>query len=129
MKIIFVLLSGILISAPALAADIFRCQFQADEKTGTRNGSIEINTPDVGAKVLYLANGELVFALPNVSGSTAQLDLYVGSGCDGCTAVRFYQSDVFQKGGNFSFTSTGVFNGSTYAKSVFNYSLECSATP
>jgi hypothetical protein len=119
----------VMISGSVFAANIFECQFSATENAVTKDSTIKITSPDVGAKILYLANGELIFALPSVNENTAQLEFYIGGSCDGCTAVRFFQSDIYEKGSKTQFSSTGSFAGNDFAKSVFTYKIACAATP
>ncbi len=129
MKITFAILAVVFGSGFAAAGSLFDCDFTATEGLTTKSAKIKIVSPDVGAKVMYMSNGELIFAVPNINDSTAQLDFYVGGSCDSCSAVRFYQTDAFQKGLKKNFSASGAFTGDEYAKSIFSYKISCAVAP
>jgi len=120
----------------AFAGNIFDCQFSAIESStsnaatpAAKSVEFQIGSPETGKKVLVLASGELIFALPNVNGESVQLDFYIGGTCDGCVAFRFYQSDLFEAGQPNSFATQGHFAGNAFAKSIFDYQIDCKVAP
>jgi hypothetical protein len=127
MKNFFALCLVFVAVTKSYAGGFFDCEFSAKESgaASADTATFKITNADMGAKILYLSTGELLFALPSVKETSSQLEIYVGCPSDGCTAHRFFQSDVYQAGTKTKFSADGKFAGNEFAKSVFNYSLSC----
>jgi hypothetical protein len=128
MKYFFALCTAV-VCLPAFAGNLFNCHFSATEGA---SAPAEVDfqiTSDTGKKLLYLSNGELIFALPIIGDASSQLELYVGGTCDGCTAYRFFQSDEYESGQRNQFSANGNFVGNEFAKSVFTYTINCAVAP